>query len=59
MDAALLKLLDLAIGAMNTVNRVNTLISTAHAENREITMAEVDALIDDSDQLRRDFDNTP
>jgi antitoxin component of MazEF toxin-antitoxin module len=55
--AALLKLMDLAIGAMNTVSRANTLIATARAEGRTVTMEEVDALIDETAQLRDEWDS--
>lgn len=55
---ALIKLLDLAIGAMNTVGRINTLILEARAEGREVSMEDVDALVAESKQLREDWDSS-
>lgn len=57
MNPAVIQLLDMAIAAMSTVERINQLMSTARAEGREITMDEVDALVAETDALREDWDN--
>ena len=53
----LIVLLDIAIGAMETVGRVNQLIATARAEGRDVTDEEVQALIDQSAELRAQWDS--
>jgi hypothetical protein len=57
MNPAIIQLLDLAITAMSTVERINKLMETARAEGREITVEEVDALVAESADLRNRFDN--
>ena len=54
---AIIKLLDVALGAMNTVTRISNLITTARAEGRTVTMAEVDALVAQSKELRGAWDD--
>lgn len=56
-EDALIKLLDVALGAMNTVGRINDLITTARAEGRTVTVEEVDALVNQSTRLRREWDD--
>jgi len=53
----LLKVLDIAIGAMNVATRANELISKARAEDRDVTQAELDDLVAESDRRRDEWDN--
>ena len=48
----LIKVLDIAITAMNVATRANELIGKSRSEGRDITEEEIDELIQESDKRR-------